>query len=314
MLASVDIGWVAISRALPDHDVVGFGQPVKAADAKRGAFSKGEAWIDLICMARYGVGTERNKGVRMELAAGQMLKGYSWLASRWNWTLKQVRGFLDRLVKECMLSKHQPSVAEDAESPSSTPPQAGTETGNQRSNLVQVLTVCNYSTYQVAKEIDGLLEGQPKGNLRATSGQHLNKDNKDSSNELSTESAKPASPVEPVAKKAKAPTKGTLLPANWSLPDEWREKVKLKFGINDAFADREAERFARWWHSPDAKNRVKKDWETTWVNWIDRASQRGGSPASLFSGADKPKYMRSESDDFEAFRAASERRRATEHV
>lgn len=147
----MDAGWIAVSRMLPEHPVVGFGQPVKPDNPNKGAFSRAEAWLDLIMLARWKDGTERNRGRSVQMEAGQLQGGYSFLAKRWNWTLKTVRNFLEKLIGEKMLGKTG---------------------GSERGNQIQVLTVCNYKEYQILDEE----EGQAKGRQRAGKGQHLNKD------------------------------------------------------------------------------------------------------------------------------------------
>jgi uncharacterized protein YdaU (DUF1376 family) len=67
----------------------------------------------------------------------------------------------------------------------------------------------------------------------------------------------------------------TRLPKDWVLPLDWRARTKEKFGATDAQIDKEAERFWRYWTSPDAKNPLKADWLGTWENWFDRAMERG---------------------------------------
>lgn len=153
--------WIAVSREMRDHYLVGFGQPVKAADSKRGAFSRAEAWLDLIMLARWKDGVEVNKGRKTEMRAGQFQGGYSWLASRWNWTVQTVRTFIGKLLGEGMLDREKND----------------TENNTQKSNQVQTLSICNYKRYQLITELAALRD-QQANNKRATSEQqHLNKGN-----------------------------------------------------------------------------------------------------------------------------------------
>jgi hypothetical protein len=154
-------GWIAVARSMRSHPVVGFGKSVPGADPKRGAFSRAEAWLDLIMMAQHKVSTWINKGRKTELQVGQLPGAYSFLAERWNWTVKTVRNFLARLLEEGMLDK--PSADQTA-----------SETGKQRGNQVQLLTISNYSTYQIAREIEGIQKGQARGKRGASEGQQLN--------------------------------------------------------------------------------------------------------------------------------------------
>lgn len=83
--------------------------------------------------------------------------------------------------------------------------------------------------------------------------------------------------VGPVAPKVTKRGRGdrTLLAEDWILPADWRAEAKAKFGATDHQIDRQAERFKRWWLSPDSKNRLKADWRSTWMNWVDAAQARG---------------------------------------
>lgn len=59
---------------------------------------------------------------------------------------------------------------------------------------------------------------------------------------------------------------GTMLPADWSLPDPWRAFCASERPDLDPLAV--APRFADHWHStPGAKGR-KTDWFATWRNWV----------------------------------------------
>lgn len=138
-------GWIAISRAIRAHWLVGFGQPVAPMDPTRGAHSRSEAFIDLLMECRYEAGTVNNGGRRMILQPGQLVGAISWLAARWNWTPKTVRGWLDKLQEDGMIDR---------------------EIENQGKQAA-VITVCNYSEYQLVQE----QPGQAQGNQRAIKGQ-----------------------------------------------------------------------------------------------------------------------------------------------
>jgi hypothetical protein len=128
--------WVRISRDMRDHPIVGFGMPVKPADPKRGSYSRAEAWLDLIFEARWAAGQVRNMGKVIMLERGQLMAARSWLAARWNWTEQTVRGFLDRLEREFMVTRQH----------NHSKPQ-------ERRHFANVLTICNYNIFQTATEI-----------------------------------------------------------------------------------------------------------------------------------------------------------------
>ena len=166
-------GWVAIARAMRGHWLVGFGKSVEPADPDFGSHSRTEAWLDLIMECRYQAGTVNNNGRKMRLEPGQLVGATSWLASRWNWTPKTVRGFLDKLEEEGMIVRNLPGTrpwSEDSQGAS----EQGTAKGTNKGRFANVLTVSKYSIYQLAHREKGPVErpvaGQVEGQLRAGSG------------------------------------------------------------------------------------------------------------------------------------------------
>jgi hypothetical protein len=165
-------GWVAIRRAMREHWLVGFGQPVTPCDPDRGAYSRAEAFIDLIMECRYEAGTVNNGGRKMKIERGQLLGAVSWLANRWNWTPKTVRGFVDKLEGDAMIERFSPGTREELNGP---------ELGKQKGKQASIITVCNYYAYQLVDYIKGQAQSQSEGTQRASKGQaegNIYKDNK----------------------------------------------------------------------------------------------------------------------------------------
>lgn len=73
-------------------------------------FSRGQAWIDLIGLARWKAGHARVKGVRIELERGQLCWSEVKLAERWQWSRGKVRRFLDELETEQQIVQQKSSV------------------------------------------------------------------------------------------------------------------------------------------------------------------------------------------------------------
>jgi hypothetical protein len=144
--------WVAISRDLRDHPLVGAGQPVRPADERKGAWSRMEAWLDLLCLAQYRPSRINNKGQIQTLDVGQLMGARAFLAARWNWSEKTVRGFMDGLEAEGM-------IARDAENSAAK----GQQNGQQRANKCSVVTICNYAKYQLLEDAITAYVGQAKG-------------------------------------------------------------------------------------------------------------------------------------------------------
>lgn len=133
--------WIAVSRDMRDHAIVGFGRPVRPADPKKGSYSRAEAWIDLIMEARWQPGKVENKGKVILLNRGQLMAARKWLADRWNWTENTVRTFLDKLEHDLMISRknHQ-------------------QTGQKKNNQISVVTIENYDIFQTASELMALMD------------------------------------------------------------------------------------------------------------------------------------------------------------
>lgn len=168
-------GFIAVARSMRDHWLVGFGS--------EGRYSKAEAWQDLIMECRYEPGKIMNGGKPMLLKPGQLVGAVSYLASRWNWTPKAVRIFLDKLEAEGMITLDYGTYVH----PEHTPKQ-GTQGGKHKGKQAKVLTICKYELYQLGwraqGQIKGQLEGQMKGKQGANEGQQSKKGRKEEGNKI----------------------------------------------------------------------------------------------------------------------------------
>lgn len=175
-------GWIAISRDIRNHPLVGFGQNVPPADPTRGSASRNEAWQDLIMMAAFKPQAVVNRGRETMLDVGQLVGSRSWLANRWNWSEKTVRWFLHSLSADGMVTcsnlLHEQVAAEigakqgPATGPAPRPAQGPANRAPDR-NACNVITICNYRDYQFLSDeieiyLDGL-KGQQQGQQK---GQH----------------------------------------------------------------------------------------------------------------------------------------------
>jgi hypothetical protein len=161
--------WVAIDPDILTHPLVGAAQPVPPADRSRGAYSKMEAWLWLICNASFADHTVFNRGRKMTLQRGDLLGGWRFLAHTWNWSSKTVRSWVDRLMADNMLRKRAVELQIEH---NGGPSKQGTQEGNYYGNQTQILTVVNYWRFQFERheegQPNGQAEGQAKGNQRAT--------------------------------------------------------------------------------------------------------------------------------------------------
>ena len=73
--------------------------------------------------------------------------------------------------------------------------------------------------------------------------------------------------------KPKADKRGSRLPLDWTLPDEWIDEA-IRLGLSEREAAWEAGRFADHWHSQPGQKGVKLDWLATWRNWCRSAVER----------------------------------------
>jgi hypothetical protein len=105
-------------------------------------FSEAEAWLWLLEKATWKDTVRRTgQGGVVPLERGQLHVSLGSLAAAWNWTIKRVRGFIDRLEK-------------------------GQKVGTVKGKAGTVLTITNYRKYQD----QDACEGTPKGTVRAQSG------------------------------------------------------------------------------------------------------------------------------------------------
>lgn len=65
--------------------------------------------------------------------------------------------------------------------------------------------------------------------------------------------------------------RGTRLPDDWTLPEEW--EVWARETHPEVAVSPEAEKFRDHWHSCPGQRGVKLSWSATWRNWIRRAAE-----------------------------------------
>jgi len=63
--------------------------------------------------------------------------------------------------------------------------------------------------------------------------------------------------------------KGTRLPDDWALPDDWWQFAMTE-GMDDQSIRREADKFRDYWLAQPGQKGIKLDWQATWRNWIRR--------------------------------------------
>ena len=73
------------------------------------------------------------------------------------------------------------------------------------------------------------------------------------------------------------PKRATRLPADWSLPDDWREWAASNTQLTRPQIAIEAEKFSDYWTAQPGAKATKTDWQATWRNWCRRARPLNGS-------------------------------------
>lgn len=159
-------GFIVEARSSRAHPLVGYGKQVRPADeARRFCYSINEAWRDMLHECRYADGYVMNGGKRMLLERGAVVGAISYLAYRWNWTPKTVRGFLDRLEADGMIEMRQPGI-----DPGCTQELNGHQMGRQKGTQSQIISVCNYDKFNTPKPAQGHAERHAEGTPRAREG------------------------------------------------------------------------------------------------------------------------------------------------
>ena len=105
-------GWIKLYRKLLSSDLW-LGEK----------FTRGQAWVDLIGLARFRGGHVRLKGVRIDLALGELAFSEVSLAKRWKWSRGKVRRFLAELERDRQIVQ-------------------------RKTNVTSVITIVNYELYQ----------------------------------------------------------------------------------------------------------------------------------------------------------------------
>ena len=87
------------------------------------SFTRGQAWVDLLILANWKAGHVRIRGVRIDLARGQLAASSIWLAERWKWSRGKVTRFLSELEADQRIRQ-------------------------QKTNVTSLVTIVNYDSYQ----------------------------------------------------------------------------------------------------------------------------------------------------------------------
>lgn len=87
--------WFAVDRDIQNHWLW-----------KDKPFARGQAWIDLLLMARFADGKDYYNGHMIERKKGSVYTSVGFLAKRWGWSPNKVRRFISELEADKMCTRN----------------------------------------------------------------------------------------------------------------------------------------------------------------------------------------------------------------
>lgn len=139
-------GYIPISRKMFEHEFW----------TEKRAFSKFEAWLDLLHSARYEASTKTEfiNGKPISWGRGQLVGSVRFLMGRWQWkSITKVENYLNYLQKKDMVSV-------------------------EKGQGISIITICKYDTYNPVKDSERTVKGQQKDAKRTEGGRGEDETNK----------------------------------------------------------------------------------------------------------------------------------------
>lgn len=277
-------GWISIHRKI-------WATPLWREKRK---FSKAEAWIDMLLLARYEHDVARLpiKGSVVTCGRAQIIRSLDTYATRWEWSKPTVRRFLlllqdaEQIVYEnvgvtCRVTivnydQYQPKGRETASDTELTRKRHGVDTVNEtvenpasgdsgEGYELELFDCETVSDTEVTRKRHGC-DAKMKPNNKVRS--------KKEEEEQCGEALPPTPPKPKPSPKPKPKGQGSRIPDNF--PDE----AAMAYALERADPDRaelEAEKFRDHWLSVPGGKGVRSDWMATWRNWL-RKSEEWGQP------------------------------------
>jgi hypothetical protein len=81
--------------------------------------------------------------------------------------------------------------------------------------------------------------------------------------------------------------RGSRLPADWTLPSEWRDWAMSRRRWAASEVEEEALLFANYWQAKAGAGACHKDWFKTWQNWAIRSHRPDGKSGGATVGRDQ---------------------------
>lgn len=139
-------GWVKIHRQLMDN-------PLYHSEP----FNRTHAWIDLLLLANHKENFFYKRGIRVEIAMGQVGHDVDTLSKRWKWSRGKVERFLKQLENDGMIVR-------------------------QKNNVTTLISITKYSDYQADDKANSKASSKPNGQQTAKQ-TDTNKNDKNVKNE-----------------------------------------------------------------------------------------------------------------------------------
>lgn len=147
-------------------------------------YSRSEAWLDLIFMARFEDSQQILRNRVIEVQRGEIIASRRFLEERWSWGSTKVVNFLNYLQNNSMINQRQTSGQ-------------------------TIIILCNYDTYNPPQTSE-YCKNKPATNQRQTSGKPVTNQNKEykereESKEGKTNNIPPLSPIGDISPGESAP-------------------------------------------------------------------------------------------------------------
>ena len=261
-------GVFAVSRKLYDPNNDFFGGDT---------YSRRDAWQWLIAKAYFRPGTIKVKAGRghvlIDVDRGQLCHSRSYMAASWGWTEKKVRGFLDSLERQGMISRTK------GQQSSAKPTKMGQEKGPQEGHARSVVTICKYNDYQFEIGCKGQANGQQKGPVEGQQSPDKGPQGEESFNKGNNGYGVSAIPAAARPKRQKS--KEVTIPAEDSVEFADLRAGFMAYAANKNINPRDAaDEFEGFVSYSRAKGSLWADWNAAGQTWIRRslkyAAERSG--------------------------------------
>ena len=114
-------------------------------------FTRAQAWIDLIFLARYKESVMLVRGIEVIIPRGSLAWGEKKLSERWMWSRSKARRFLDGLKTRQQI-------------------------GQQKNNIISIISIVNYNIYQITengRRNENDTTERPQKDRRKTADRHM---------------------------------------------------------------------------------------------------------------------------------------------